>query len=256
MAQYNVSDSITQQALSASADSITAVWLSGSSVWLTLFLLIFTLVVYALAVWLYKRTRFALLHPLLSSAAVIIVLLMVMGVDYERYKNATQIIDFMLGPTVVALGYTLYCQREELWRYRFSILTSVVVGSAVGIASVMGIVRMMDGSFALEASLVPKSVTTPIAMSIAGNNGGVVSLTAVVVILTGIFGGIIGPAILRRLGITSPIARGLALGCSAHGVGTAQALTLGAIEGAISGLAIALMGLVTALLVPLFGLIR
>lgn len=220
-----------------------------------LFLLTFTLGIYAVALWLYGRTRIAILHPLLTSAAVIIVFLLAMDIEYESYRVATRILDFMLGPTVVALGYTLYCHRAELWNNRVSILTSVVVGSSIGIASVMAIVRLMGGSYSLEASLLPKSVTTPIAITIAQNTGGIASLTAVVVIFTGIFGSMVGPVILRRLGITSPIARGLALGTAAHGVGTSRAMTLGAIEGAISGLAIALMGLATALMIPLFNMV-
>ena len=109
---------------------------------------------------------------------------------------------------------------------------------------------MMGADEALIATLQPKSVTTPIAMGIAEKAGGIPSLTAVIVVAVGIFGSIIGPAILNMLGIRSHIAKGLALGASSHGVGTAAAIQIGAIEGALSGLAIALMGIMTAILVP------
>ena len=152
---------------------------------------------------------------------------------------------------MVALGYALYRQVEQLRANAVSIVTSVVVGSVVGIVSVILIIRLFGAGHTVEASLVPKSVTTPIAMSISERAGGIGSLTAIVVILTGIFGSIVGPFVLRKLKITSRIAKGLALGSAAHGVGTAKAMEMGAVEGAVSGLAIGLMGLITALLVPL-----
>ena len=141
----------------------------------------------------------------------------------------------------MALGYLLYEQREHLKANGISILTSVFVGSVIGIVSVVLIARWMGADRTLIASLEPKSVTTPIAMSIAQRSGGIPAIAAVVVIVVGIFGGIVGPFILDRLGIRSRIARGLALGSAAHGLGTARAMELGAIEGAISGLAIGVM---------------
>lgn len=217
---------------------------------MVVFLFTFTLAAYFGSLWLFRRTRIALLHPLVTSAAVIITVMYFMGVSYEQYSKATYIIDFMLGPSVVALGWALYKQIEHLKAHYASILTSVIVGSLVGITSVMGIMRVMGASLAVEASLLPKSVTTPIAIQIAERSGGIVSLTAVVVILTGILGSIVAPTVLNKLGISDSIARGLAIGTAAHGVGTAKAMELGAVEGAISGLAIGLMGLITALLVP------
>lgn len=221
--------------------------LAGSQI----FLLTFTIGIYVLSLWLFKRTRVGLLHPLITSAAVIIVFLLATGISYEQYHSATALIDFLLGPSVVALGYALYRQVEHLRANAVSIVTAVVVGSVVGIVSVIVIIRLFGAGPAIEASLVPKSVTTPIAMSISERAGGIGSLTAIVVILTGIFGSIVGPFVLRKLKIHSKIAKGLALGSAAHGVGTAKAMEMGAVEGAVSGLAIGLMGLITALLAPL-----
>ena len=221
--------------------------LAGSQI----FLLTFTIGIYVLSLWLFKRTRVGLLHPLITSAAVIIVFLLATGISYEQYHSATTLIDFLLGPSVVALGYALYRQVEHLRANAVSIVTAVVVGSVVGIVSVIVIIRLFGAGPAIEASLVPKSVTTPIAMSISERAGGIGSLTAIVVILTGIFGSIVGPFVLRKLKIHSKIAKGLALGSAAHGVGTAKAMEMGAVEGAVSGLAIGLMGLITALLAPL-----
>ena len=162
---------------------------------------------------------------------------------------------FMLGPSVVALGYVLYNQMQYLKGNVVSILTSVFVGAIVGIVSVIAIGKLMGADQSLIATLQPKSVTTPIAMGIAEKNGGVPSLTAVIVVAVGIFGSIVGPAVMKILGIESRIAKGLALGASSHGVGTAAAIQIGAVEGALSGLAIGLMGIMTAILVPLISFI-
>lgn len=215
-----------------------------------IFILTLVVGVYLASVWLYRKTRLNLLHPLLVSIPVLAVITHVLGISYESFERGSRIISFMLGPTVVVLGYLLYEQMAHLKANALSIITSVFVGCVTGIVSVIFIARYFGADHALIASLEPKSVTTPIAMSIAERAGGIPSIAAVVVIVVGIFGGIVGPFILERLGITSKIARGLALGSAAHGLGTARAMELGTIEGAISGLAIGVMGIMTAILVP------
>lgn len=215
------------------------------------FLLTFTLSVYMGSVWLYRRTKFALLHPLLVAIAVLILFLKITGIEYSVFMQQTQIIDFMLGLSVVALGYLLHEQISQIRGNVTSIVTAIVVGSAVGIVSVALIARWMGAEEAIVASLAPKSVTTAIALSVSANSGGIPALTSVVVIIVGIFGGVAGPFILKKIGVESHIARGLAMGAAAHALGTARAMELGAIEGAISGLAIGLMGLATAILVPI-----
>ena len=211
-----------------------------------IFILTLVTGVYLAALWLYRKTRLSLLHPLLVSIPVLALGIRFLGIPFATFEAGSRIINFLLGPTVVALGYLLYEQREHLKANGISILTSVFVGSVIGIVSVVLIARWMGADRTLIASLEPKSVTTPIAMSIAQRSGGIPAIAAVV----GIFGGIVGPFILDRLGIRSRIARGLALGSAAHGLGTARAMELGAIEGAISGLAIGVMGIMTAILVP------
>lgn len=215
------------------------------------FVLAFVLGTYTFSLWLFRKTKISLLHPLLTSILLIIVVLQIFDIEYQTFEKGSEMVDFMLGPTVVALGVTLYDQVTHIKGNLLSILTSIIVGAFVGIASVTAILYAMGANEALIATLQPKSVTTPIAMSISEKFGGFPSLTAVIVVAVGIFGGIVGPFVLDKLGITSKIARGLALGASAHGMGTARAMELGAIEGAISGLAIGLMGAATALLVPL-----
>lgn len=205
---------------------------------------------YIAATILYKKTHLSVLHPLLTSIFVIIVILEFLNIEYASFQQGSHLIHFMLGPSVVALGYVLFEQMKYLKGNVVSILTSVFVGAIVGIISVIVIGKLMGADQSLIATLQPKSVTTPIAMGISEKNGGIPSLTAVIVVAVGIFGSIVGPAVMKVLGIESRIAKGLALGASSHGVGTAAAIQLGAVEGALSGLAIGLMGIMTAILVP------
>lgn len=205
---------------------------------------------YIAATILYKKTHLSVLHPLLTSIFVIIVILELLDIEYASFQQGSHLIHFMLGPSVVALGFVLFEQMKYLKGNVVSILTSVFVGAIVGIISVIVIGKLMGADQSLIATLQPKSVTTPIAMGISEKNGGIPSLTAVIVVAVGIFGSIVGPAVMKVLGIESRIAKGLALGASSHGVGTAAAIQLGAVEGALSGLAIGLMGIMTAILVP------
>ena len=203
--------------------------------------------------WLRRKVNWALLHPIFVSIVVLIAFLRLSGIEYEHYMRQTQVIDFLLGLSVVALGYILHDQIYNIRGNVISIVVAILVGSAVGIVSVALIARWMGAEPAVVASLEPKSVTTAIALSVSANSGGIPALTSVAVIVVGVFGGIVGPWVLRRVGVESRIAKGLAMGAAAHALGTARAMELGAVEGAISGLAIGLMGLATAILVPILG---
>lgn len=220
-----------------------------------IFLLTLTLGTYALGNYLFRRTRIALLHPLITSASAIIALLYLLDIPYSRYQESTYMIDFLLGPSVVALGYALHRQSSHMRANMVTIFTSMTLGCVVGMGSVIGILMLFGAPHEVIASLMPKSVTTPIAIEISKNAGGIQALTAVIVVLTGILGSVLGPYTLKILGINSKIAQGLALGAAAHGAGTGRALELGAIQGAMAGLAIGLMGLLTALLAPFFTLL-
>lgn len=214
------------------------------------FLLLLVMGTFLLGVYLYKRTKVALLQPLLVSMIVIIPFLKITGIEYSVFYEKTRLLNFMLGPAVVSLGYVLYEQIEYIRGNVISILTSVFSGSLVGIMSVVVIAKLLGADKMLTASLAPKSVTTPIAMNLAEQSGGIPALAAVFVVICGIFGGLAGPLVLRRIGVKSKIARGLALGSASHALGTVKAMEMGALEGAISGLAIGIMGIMTALLIP------
>ncbi len=206
---------------------------------------------YLLGIYLYKRLKFALLQPLLIAVVLVIFFLELTDIDYSVFRDRTRILNFMLGPSVVALGYVLYEQINYLKGNVLSIFTAVFVGCLVGISSVIGVARLLGADESLLVSLAPKSVTAPIAMSIAENTGGIPELAVVFVVICGMFGGLVGPLILRRLGVKSRVAKGLAMGSASHALGTARAIEMGAAEGAISGLAIGIMGIMTALLIPL-----
>lgn len=216
-----------------------------------IFLLTLTVGVYLGAIQLRRKINCALLHPVFVSILVLIGFIRLTGIEYAHYMRQTQIIDFMLGLSVVALGYILHDQIYNIRGNVISIVMAILVGSAVGIVSVALIARWMGAEPAVVASLEPKSVTTAIALSVSANSGGIPALTSVVVIVVGVFGGIVGPWVLKKIGVESRIAKGLAMGAAAHALGTARAMELGAVEGAISGLAIGLMGLATAVLVPI-----
>ena len=216
-----------------------------------LFLLTLTVAVYCAAQSLYRRTRTTLLHPVLLTFLLLIAFLKLTGIDYAAYREATSVLDFLLGMSVVALGYLMYEQSEQMRGHTVAILSATVVGCIVGVGSVVGIAAALGAPREILLSIAPKSVTVPIAVAIAEPLGGVVSITSVVVFLTGIFGSIVGTWVLDRAGVRLPQARGFALGSAAHGIGTARAVELGAVEGALSGMAIALMGAATALLIPL-----
>ena len=193
-----------------------------------------------------------LIFALLVAMILIIAILLLLDIDYDTFCAGSSFISFLLGPSVVALGYALYEQIEQIRGKEIPVLTAVIAGGIVGIVSVIAICQIMGVDEAITSSLQPKSVTIPIAISLSEHSHGIPSLTAVIVFGCGLLGGIVGPAVLNRCHVHSSVARGLALGSAAHGLGTARAIELGAVEGAISGLAIGLMGVVTSLLIPFF----
>lgn len=216
-----------------------------------LFLITLTIGVYLLAQVMYKRVKFSILHPVLITTLVVIAFLLVANIEYSTYKDAVFPLDFALDMSVVALGYLMYEQMKYLKGRLISISISIVVGSLVGIVSVVYMAQLFGVDRAIITSIAPKSVTVPIAVSIIEPLGGIAPLTSVVVFFTGLFGAIFGLWILRKSGVRNDLATGLALGSAAHGIGTARAIELGAVEGALGGLAMALMGVMCAILLPL-----
>ena len=216
-----------------------------------LFLLTLTVAIYSGGMAIYRLTRSSLCHPVVITFLAMIGLLTLFGIPYSTYREATKILDFGLGMSVVALGYLLYEQEERMRGNVTKILTSIGVGSVVGILSVVYIAKLLGADVLIQDSISMKSVTVPIAVGISERVEGDLSITSVVVFVVGIFGAITGFALMRLLRIKDPEAKGLAMGSAAHGIGTARSIEEGAIEGALSGLAMALMGAITALLAPM-----
>lgn len=214
-------------------------------------LLTITVLLYSIGSAIYRYTRTTLLHPVLITFLAMIGLLTAFNIPYEQYREATTILNFCLNLSVVALGYLLYEQEGRMRGQLTAILTSITTSSVIGILSVVYIVRWLGASPLIENSVAMKSVTVPIAVGISERIGGDTSITSIVVFLTGVFGAIVGMRFLKLLGIKDPSAKGLAMGAAAHGIGTARSIEEGATEGALSGLAMALMGVITALLTPL-----
>lgn len=212
-----------------------------------------TLVAYQVGSFIYQRGALnPLLNPVLFSVVIIVVVLVVTETEYESYFQGAQFVHFLLGPATVALAIPLYRQFDKVRRSAVALLVSIITGSITASASAVAIAWALGGSKEALVSLAPKSVTTPVAMGITEQLGGHPSLTAVLVITTGILGAMIGPHILNLLRITDWSARGVALGTASHGIGTARAMQINEVAGAFSGLAMGLNALATALLLPLF----
>ena len=218
-------------------------------------MLLLTLASYLLGVFIHKRSGFSFLHPFITAMVVIIGIILIFDVPYTDYREGNRLLDFFLGPSVVALALRLYDNIEIVKKNLVSILSAVFVGSIVGIIGVWAIASLLGAPDELALSLEAKSVTTPIAIDVTEVAGGNVALAAISVVITGVIGAIFGPWLLNILKITDPVARGISMGCSAHGIGTGRAIELGAVEGAVSGLCIVLMGVATALLVPVINII-
>jgi len=216
-----------------------------------LFGVVMTLVVFLLAQRLYRKVGSVWANPVLISIVTIILLLQGSGIEYRDYARGGDLLLFLLGPSVVALAVPLYQRREEIWRRKGPILLGILAGSLASILSACGLAWLLGGSRGVILSLAPKSVTTPIAISIVEKIGGMPPLTAAIVVLTGCIGAVCGPEFCRLIGVTSPVATGLAVGTSAHGIGTARMLEVDRLAGAVAGLAIGLNGLATTFLLPL-----
>ncbi|GHE19652.1 LrgB family protein [Halomonas urumqiensis] len=225
------------------------VYLSGNP----LLSLLVTLLAFMLAVRINKGLGgTALVHPVTLSIAMLISFLLLVDMDYGTYFEGAQFIHFLLGPATVALAIPLYDHRERVRRLLWPLLAACILGILTAVSSTLGLALLLGAQVETMLSLAPRSVTSPIAMGIAEQIGGIPSLAAGLVLLTGSIGCALAPGIFHLLKIDDPAVKGFALGLTAHGFGTAHAFAkIGAVAGAFSGLAMGLTGLVTAFLLPL-----
>ena len=214
------------------------------------FMLALTFGVFYAAKTLQRRLGGVLFNPILIAIAIIIVFLLAMDIPYETYHEGAKLIEFWLKPAVVALGVPLYLQLSSIKRQFLPILASQTMGCVAGIVSVVVIAKMLGASNAVIMSLASKSVTTPIAMEVTQALGGIPSLTAAIVVITGLIGAIIGFKTLSVGHVHNPMALGLSMGAASHALGTSAAMDRDQFMGAYASLGLTLNGILTALLTP------
>ncbi len=214
--------------------------------------LLLTLLAFFLARWINQRAGGTpLLHPVLVAIALLVGLLLISDTPYSVYFEGAQFIHFLMGPAIVSLAVPLFDHRERIRREFVPLVLACVAGIVTAVISTVVIVRLLGGREDTMLSLVPKSVTTPIAMGIAEQIGGYPALAAGIVLITGAVGCILGPPIFKLLKIKDHAVQGFAMGLAAHGFGTAQCFSLSNLAGAFAGLAMGVTGLLSAFLIPL-----
>lgn len=213
---------------------------------------VITLICYQIGLWVKKKVNLAIANPLLIAVIIIVSCLLLFDIDYEAYSNGAKYISFFLTPATVSLAIPLYRRLELLKKYPKAILG----GIASGVLTTMVSIFLMSLAFGLTheqyVTLLPKSITTAIGMGVSEKMGGIVTITVVSISITGIFGNIAAETICRIFKIEEPIAKGLAIGTSAHALGTTKAMEIGEIEGAMSSLSIVVAGIMTVLAVSVF----
>ncbi len=219
-----------------------------------------TLLAYQFAFALHVRAKAsALANPVVIAVAILVAILLLTDTPYENYFDGAQFVHFLLGPATVALAVPLYQQVAKLKRHWFAFSMGALLGCATAVVTAMGIAWALGASPEIVLSLAPKSVTTPIAMGIAEKIGGLPSLTAVLVLITGIVGATVAHGVLKLIKVHDHSIAGFALGVTSHGLGTARAFQVSEEMGAFAGLAMGVSGALTAILLPLglklFGMI-
>lgn len=211
-----------------------------------------SLVAYMIGVFLKKKFKSGIFNPLLISIVITIVVLLVSGVDYEIYNEGAKYLSWLLTPATVCLAIPLYEQWELLRKNYKAVMLGLLAGVVTSLCTVLVLCYVLKLSHEEYVTLLPKSITTAIGMGVSEELGGYVTITVAVIVVTGVIGNILGELICKVFKIEEPISKGLALGCSAHAIGTAKAIEMGKIEGAMSGLAIAVSGILTVVMAPLF----
>lgn len=211
----------------------------------TFFGVLVSIIGYELGRFLKKKFQWTILNPLLISIIFVILVLLVFHIDYSSYNNGAQYLSYLLTPATVCLAVPLYEQLHLLKSNLMAILAGIIAGVLASLGSILGFALLFHLSHDEYTTLLPKSITTAIGMGVSEELGGIVTITVTVIIVTGVFGNIVAEKICKWFRIHEPIARGIAIGTSAHAIGTARAMEMGDVEGAMSSLAIAVAGLIT-----------
>ena len=217
--------------------------------------LLLTTAVYAVGVKIQKKTGLVICNGLVLAALMVIAVLLAFEIPYEAYSAGGSLINLLLTPATVCFAVTIYRRLEVLKKNLLPVLAGCVAGAVASVTSVWVLCRLFGLDRTLTMSLLPKSVTTPIATALAQSNGGIIAITAASVIFTGILGNLAAPLMMRLLRVEDPVEAGLGIGACSHAVGTAKAMELGETEGALSSVAIGLCGVLTTLLALVFPLL-
>lgn len=199
-----------------------------------------------------RKFKLAILNPLLIAATIIIGVLAVAGIEYEKYNESAKYISYFLTPATVALAVPLYEQLSLLKKHFAAVMSGIIAGVMASMISILLLSKLFGLTHEQYVTLLPKSITTAIGMGVSEEMGGIVTITVAVIIITGIVGGITAEFVYMIFRITEPVAKGLALGTSAHAMGTSKAMEMGDVEGAMSSLAIAVAGLLTVVAASVF----
>ena len=204
-----------------------------------------SLLAYAFGMFLKRKTHLSIFNPLLVSIAVTIVVLVIADVDYDTYNKGAVYLSWFLTPATVCLAIPLYEQIELLKKHWKAVLTGILSGVLTSLLTVFVLSKLMSLSHKEYVTMLPKSITTAIGMGVSEELGGYVTITVAVIIVTGVLGNILAEFLCKIFRITEPIAKGLAIGSASHAIGTAKAMEMGEIEGAMSSLSIAVAGIIT-----------
>ena len=220
-----------------------------------LFGITLTIVAYWVGVRAQKKTGLVVCNSMLITVALIIAVLTVFHIPYEDYYQGGSLINLFLGPATACMAVTVYAKMDLLKKYWLPVLAGCLAGTVTSIGSILVLSRLFGLDKDMTASLLPKSVTTPIATAVSEGHGGIVPITVAAVIVTGILGNLAAPFLVKLFRVKDPVAAGLGIGTCSHALGTAKALEMGETEGAMSGLAVGICGIFTALLALGFDLI-
>ncbi len=207
-----------------------------------------SLLAYLTGTVLKKKLKLPIFNPLLVSIILTMIVLVVADVDYDIYNKGASYLSWLLTPATVCLAIPLYEQWNLLKKYYQAVILGIVAGVLTSLTTVFVLAKLMGLDHKEYVTLLPKSITTAIGMGVSEELGGYVTITVAVIVVTGVFGNIFGELICKIFKITHPISKGLAFGSSSHAIGTAKAIELGEVEGAMSGLAIAVTGIMTVIL--------
>ena len=211
-----------------------------------------SIVAYSIGVWLNKKTKMALINPLLISYVIIIPLLILLNIPLAWYKRGGDIINMFLSPATAVLAITVYRQRKLLKDHILSVIVGSIAGSLTSLLVVYALCRLLLMPDEITVSLLPKSITTPMAIAVLESLGGIEAVTVLAVIITGISGNILGPILIKVFRIKNEIAQGMAMGAASHAVGTSKAIELGEVQGALSSIALVMSGIITVILSLIF----